>query len=432
MSVDKVLTIGQRFKQIRKDKGISQKDLCEGICSDSVVSHIETDRQYPSAHIWGKLAERLGVQMYEIIGEEEKEMDVSFQLDMIRIYIETGNCVHALDLLSVLETREELLEHQRVDLIICRGDGLVKNGQYRQAIDHLMSFVQKQEVVQTVSDELLCHAYDKLGEAYYKLRKFEKAYSAFAQGHRISLKLPAFGLVSARVTKNLGLTCNQLLLVEDAAEYLQQAQVFFDSISDLKGLADTLFALAISTNDASSMQKAHSLYENLNLVKEAIGVKEVYAILIESQTNYLKAVQTLSFASNSFEQAGESTRPVYTLSMAAIICIENDDLEKANLLLRQAEEYKANTQQENMYHFADYHRARALLHFKMGNYDQCIIDSKISSDMCAKMGLYAESATSLQLTAKAYHQLGRDGEAYRVSEEVIQLLQRTTPRRYEK
>lgn len=108
MNIDKSLTIGQRFKKIRKDKGISQKELCDGICSDSVVSHIETDRQYPSAHIWGKLAERLSVPVYAIMGEQEKEMDVSFQLDMIRVYIEKDDITHALDIINKLEQSWEL------------------------------------------------------------------------------------------------------------------------------------------------------------------------------------------------------------------------------------------------------------------------------------------------------------------------------------
>jgi transcriptional regulator with XRE-family HTH domain len=217
------MTIGERFKHIRTEKGFSQSELAEGICSKSVVSHLENDRTYPSALMFGKLADKLGVPLREIMGMQEKQFEAGFQIEMVRVYIEKADYDHALELIEELDQRKELLEHQRIELLICRADGYRLTNQFQKVVDLLMPFLQDQLKQQTVDDGILCDTYNKLGNAQYWLNDFEKAYSSFEHGYKISLKLPEYGLVSARVSKNLGLTCLQIGYREDAQRYFEMA-----------------------------------------------------------------------------------------------------------------------------------------------------------------------------------------------------------------
>jgi transcriptional regulator with XRE-family HTH domain len=431
MYIDKDLSIGQRFKKIRLEKGISQERLAEGICSNSVVSHIETDRQYPSAHIWGKLAERLGVPVYEIMGEQEKQLEASFQLDMIRVYIQKGEYAHALKLVDDLGARFDLLEHQRVELIVSRAECFIRNRKYSEAIELLIPFVEKQEVQQTISDETLCEVYNKIGSARYWHYDFEKAYSAFEQGYRISLKLPEFGLISARVTKNLGLTCNQLGFKDDARLYLEKAYAFFNKVSDLKELANTLFDMSLATGNPEYILKARSIYEGMNYVREANLATQHYAFHVESKNNYKKAIEKLITTAIEFEKIGDLGMCVYTYSRGAKVCLEHQEIEEAESLLWQAKERMQQLPSDNHYYTSYYFRINAELKLILGMYEECVSDAEMASNMYAIMGMYADSGDAMEICTKAYESQQNITKAYESSKKVIDLL-RKLHRRNEK
>ncbi|PWK13959.1 helix-turn-helix domain-containing protein [Tumebacillus permanentifrigoris] len=179
MLLDAKFTIGQRFKHIRIEKGVSQAQLVDGICSIAVVSQIECDRKYPSAELWGKLADKLGVPLRELIGMQEKQMEVSFQIDMVRVYIDKADHTHALELIDELEQRADLLEHQRIELLICRAECYRTARVFEKVVELLVPFLQNQQIRQNVEDVVLCDTYNKLGNAHYWLNDFEKAYFVF-------------------------------------------------------------------------------------------------------------------------------------------------------------------------------------------------------------------------------------------------------------
>lgn len=430
MFIDKGLSIGQRFKMIRKEKGISQIELCDGICSNSVVSHIETDRQYPSAHIWGKLTERLGVPVYVVMGEQETAMDVNFQLDVIRVYIERGEYTRALFLIEELEKKDELLEHQRVELLLDRAECFLKKQQYREAVYLLKPFVENQEIQKSVDDESLCEAYNKLGNAHYWLNDFEKAYAFYHHGYRYSLGFPEYGVVSARITKNLGLTCHQLGFKEEATQYLEKAYEYYEQITDSKELANTLFYLALASGNVDYMMKARSIYESMNLTREANMAKQHYAFYVEAKVDLHKALQSIEACTVEFEKMGDVALCVYTLARAAMICVENEQEEVAERYLFKAEEFRKQLNEEDDYDYycADYFKACAKYSYYIKNYDQAILNAKKSAEMCAKMGLSVESSYSLRIIAEAYSQQGMHEEAYKVSMEIVQLFHQQTRR----
>jgi tetratricopeptide (TPR) repeat protein len=422
MQIYKDLSMGQRFKKIRLEKGISQEKLAEGICSNSVVSHIETDRQYPSAHIWGKLAERLGVPVYEIMGEKENQMETSFQLDMIRVYIEKGEYAHAFTLIDELQGRQQLLEHQRVDLLLQRAECSINSGRMKEAIEILLPFVERQDIQQTVDDLTLCDSYNKLGKGYFKLRDFEKAYAAFERGYRITLKFSDLGTVAANVTYNLGLTCSHLGYKEDGRRFLEKAHQFYKSVSDIKNIADTLFAIAISSGDVSQLNTVRSLYESMNLIRESIVVRQHYAFHVESKINYENAINEFRDTAMRFESLGDIGMSVYTLSRAVAVCLDHDDLELASELCEESIERRERINEDSTFALGYFYKVKAALNLRLNRFEECISDAKRASDICAIMGMYAESAEALQLSARAFEFQGEYQKAYEVSCKIVDLL----------
>jgi transcriptional regulator with XRE-family HTH domain len=420
--IDTTLTLGQRFKYYREQKGLSQNSLAKGICSYSTISHLENDRSIPSPKLMGKLADKLGVPLREIMGMQEIQLDAGFQIEMVHVYSERADYNQALQLIDELERREDLLDHERIELIVCRAHCQVKTGKHEQTVELLRPFLEQQQVQQTIDDELLCDTFNKLGYAFFKMRDFKRAYSAYESGYRISLKLPDFGLVAARVTKNLGLVCNQLNLFDDAQRYLEKAQTFYGAVSDVKGLADTIFALGIATNNESHLTKSKLLYESLNLVEEANIVKQHYAYSVESKVDYKSSIKTFRSAVAEFEKLGVHYRSLFTLSQAALIALKNDDSEEAVRLLDQAEELRNSRKEEVVFALRIFYKAYAKLKFIQNQYDDCKKYSEISSELYAKMGMYDESAEALQICAEAYQIEGDYQNACMVFGKVSELL----------
>ena len=58
-----VENIGDKIKNLRKKKGMSQEDLCKNICSQSEISRIENNKINPSSYILQQIAKRFGVSI---------------------------------------------------------------------------------------------------------------------------------------------------------------------------------------------------------------------------------------------------------------------------------------------------------------------------------------------------------------------------------
>lgn len=422
------MTIGQRFKLIRSDKGLSQAEVAEGICSSSVISQIETDRKYPSAEMMGKLADKLGVPMREIMGMQETQMEVGFQIEMIRVYIQKGDFERALDIIDELCRRIDLLEHQRVDLLVCRADGLLKAKNYDEVVELLLPFVELQAVHQSVVDETLCDLYNKLGNALFRLNDFGKAYSVFEQGYRISLKLPDFGLVAARVSKNLGLTCLQIGYREDARLHLEKAYAFFDRVADMREVANTLFDMARATGNPEYMSKARSVYEGLNMVREANLAKQHYAFHFKSKHNYIEAVDEIRESATVFESLGERGLSIYTYSRAVKVCMDNGDIEEAVTILDLAIKGEEVLEQKNPFMISYFYRVKGELNLQLKRFEESIADSIKSSEMYDTMGLYGDSADALEISAKAYEMLGDYVKSHKILSIVVNTLRKANNR----
>jgi len=58
--------LGAVLKELRKEKGLTQKELAEGVCAQSMLSAIENDVYIPNASLLVNLAKKLDVDLNEI------------------------------------------------------------------------------------------------------------------------------------------------------------------------------------------------------------------------------------------------------------------------------------------------------------------------------------------------------------------------------
>ncbi|WP_157721720.1 helix-turn-helix domain-containing protein [Tumebacillus avium] len=166
--------LGNKLRELRVEKGLSQRELAGAICSSSTVSQIEngTYPSIPSVEILNGLCEKLGTTLGELfvdadLDSEALENDVL--IDILTVLLHRGEFDEAQRILNELDTRQNLLVYQKNKLMICHGDYLLKQGEYHQAVDYLTNFQHQLESKRETDGHLLTNIYNRIGTAWYLL-----------------------------------------------------------------------------------------------------------------------------------------------------------------------------------------------------------------------------------------------------------------------
>nr|WP_296009782.1 helix-turn-helix domain-containing protein [uncultured Blautia sp.] len=101
----KELFIGEMIKRKRKELGLTQEQLCEGICEPSTISRIESGRQVPAKNKLDALLQRLGLpgeRYYALMSKDEMELS-NLKEKIISCNV-ARNAIEGLKNLEKLET----------------------------------------------------------------------------------------------------------------------------------------------------------------------------------------------------------------------------------------------------------------------------------------------------------------------------------------
>lgn len=98
-----MIILGDRIKELRKQKKLTQKKLAEGVCTQVTISKIENKNSIPTIRILTKICERLNVQIEDVVVVED-ESNENYDLlkeigEFIRLYKfdSAEKCLNKLD-----------------------------------------------------------------------------------------------------------------------------------------------------------------------------------------------------------------------------------------------------------------------------------------------------------------------------------------------
>ena len=290
MESEIIKRIGGRVRSLRLNRGLSQDELSDGICSRQTISLLENGQHLPLVEFMQKIAERLSIPLYEIMVEETKELEAKIQLDVIRVYIETGDFNNALPLIQELQKQEEVLDYQRREVSICHAECLIRTGRADRAVHILNELLHRLEIERETDDHLMATLYDKLGTAHYFLSNMASAYAYYMRAYQLTIRFAQFDVTAARISYNLGMVCRHLNRHTEAVEFLSTAFSYFRKVSDRKRLAQTLFELGIAHRFRKEFDRAEeclkqslAIYQSINMLSMALQVRQTYAYLVLGQ-----------------------------------------------------------------------------------------------------------------------------------------------------
>lgn len=216
------MKIGSTIKSIRVSKGLSQKDLCEGICSQGMLSQIEQNKHTPNATLLSNICIKLNIQIEELQQNTDSELKIKTQIKeklasffYSRDYEEINNILKSSDLHAnfytnldkqlimfykalhlgfvqkEFESSFELLEkslyltyfpnkknysYQEM-LIICNlGIVLIELGLNQEAFNYFNQLIDDIETNMKINDEpKLTLIYLNISNAYSKVKNYKEA-----------------------------------------------------------------------------------------------------------------------------------------------------------------------------------------------------------------------------------------------------------------
>lgn len=98
--------IGSIIKELRVKKGLTQRELAEGVCTVKQISRIEKNASSPSVYILSEVSNKLGNDLLDYIpySYEEKGYEIKNDIDKVMDYHDSYKYDEALEYLTSSET----------------------------------------------------------------------------------------------------------------------------------------------------------------------------------------------------------------------------------------------------------------------------------------------------------------------------------------
>lgn len=227
--------LGEEIKRIRKNKGLTQADLADGICTQATISGVESGRTFPSIDILYYLSLRLQVSMdyflekityrqeqyindtYSYINQlvkQDKFEDV-MEITNYELNRETGYKDESLELFlkwqlavssyelkrltweecieqlqTLLDSNHYSVKQQFMNIRIknSMGNVLANNEQYPQALT-IFNEILKEEINMEGYHRMKLKVYFNISKLYYIMENYGQSHHYATEGIRISLKM---------------------------------------------------------------------------------------------------------------------------------------------------------------------------------------------------------------------------------------------------
>jgi len=289
-------SLGQRIRELRKQRHMTQAQLCHGLVTTSMISQIESDKATPSPALITSLAAKLGVT------PDYFAADLSIRADLIQIYRRGRSLMERENYAEALPLIESSIEHLRSvfrddmlygDLALC----------YEHTGDLEKAAVVQERMVFTALERgdgaSAVHAYYHIGNMYRKSNQPSLARMYWQRGAVILHRFPKIHMpLAVKLYSSLGRICYMLKRYQDSLLYFEQAVEVskkFESWLDLgmvwHGMANVYLETAQFKLAESYTEDALRMYK---LVRNQRGINQCkvnYGIILSRSGRHAKALE---------------------------------------------------------------------------------------------------------------------------------------------
>lgn len=256
---------GQRIRELRQERGLTQTELAKGIVTPSMISQIEAGKAHPSESLLKELAKRLDVAEEDLSLTPAKDEALSGRVEVIGACLALGRLQEAEDLLqSVFDPPSGTLE-----LHYLHGKLLLLRRRFSEAfaaLDQALHLARDQRRSELMP-ELLMYQGDVLfaiGEVDVTIHVYEQALLMWRQ------QVSAGGIVEAQIAMRLSEAYRAKHDTKRARKFAEQAGERLSVSARSRQIAGHQLSQAIRTLDEERGAEAR------RMAAEARAIFDVY------------------------------------------------------------------------------------------------------------------------------------------------------------
>lgn len=192
-----VMTLGQKVRELRLSKQMTQKELAGDFITRNMLSQIENDSAMPSMKTMEYLAEKLGKSIGYFLDEQKEETTLSSMISQLIQLNNEGNYVDSVALIEdqVANNPMFMKNQMMVDLYINSymylGNAYMVKANYEKAKDCYEKLLRFEGDMIIISDVYLYKIYAQLSEVHTYLSNIDEAVVYHEKGKNLINKLLA-------------------------------------------------------------------------------------------------------------------------------------------------------------------------------------------------------------------------------------------------
>jgi len=302
-------SLGQKIKELRILKGLTQSDLGSGMVTPSMISQIEADKANPSHKLLCAIAEKLETSVDYFLSDMQTKLEQTSTYKLAKAFMESGEYDKAISLL------EELLDNpaphlQLTNISFDLANCYLHVGQFDRSIELFEDVLDN--AVRAGEHNLAVLSLNKLG--VIQLRKenlllaqfhWKKAYQILSRVEDIDVSTKAF------VITNLGMVNLKLGEYAEALKYYTESYQLLQGTNYLKLIGETYNGLGHANKELKNYKKAieHTqdaiaIFKSLNYVKTSYECKVNLAMIKGEEGKTEDALSLLEECMEGFKDHG--------------------------------------------------------------------------------------------------------------------------------
>lgn len=400
-------SLGQKIRELRILKGLTQSDLGAGMVTPSMISQIEADKANPSHKLLCAIAEKLETSVDYFLTDMQTKLEQTSTYKLAKAFMESGEYDRAITLL------EELLDnpaphlqltnisfdlancylhvehHERAtELFEDVLDNSIRSGEHNTAVLAL----NKLGVIQLRKENLL------LAQFHWK-----KAYQILSRVEGIDVSTKAF------VITNLGMVNLKLGEYADALKYYTESYQLLQGTNYLKLIGETYTGLGHANKELKNYKKAveHTqdaiaIFKSLNLIKQSYDNKVNLAIIKGEEGKTDEALALLEESMDGFAKHGTDFDIANVHTEIARLQLKERRFEEAQTHCNQALEIMDADKRETAYIF------RTLSEVKLGleDFDAAIEFAEKAIELFQRYDMIGQLTKTYALLGEIYKSRG--------------------------
>ncbi len=400
-------TLGQKIKELRIQKGLTQSDLGSGMVTPSMISQIEADKANPSHKLLQAIAEKLETPIEYFLTDMQMQIEQIATYKVARAMMEAGEFSQAVPVLSeLMEDSIPQLHSAEIqfDLAECQ----LEMGSFDEAMDGFdrvlsSAATRKDTYMQVLALKMLGLVEKKRHNYPLAIYHWQKALDLM---EKLEEKDP---FLTSAILSHLGEVFGYLGEKGEALESYKRAHLLLENTANFSTIAELFRHLGqkfkeVGDFDRASEYSQHaiSLYRGLKNIKLAIEVKESYGISKGEGGDPSQALQTLAECLSEYQEYGYADKVAHTHGEMARIHLSNRAFEEAAKHCEEALKLLADSAVERGYVY----RTFAIIKKEQGEFEASIQYMEKSVGVFEIADLPREIAKSYSLLGDIYKDQG--------------------------